>query len=67
MYRPLILRNAQVPCSDGFLCMRTSVPDGARGVVLKSNAPWSCACADKCGFMRDGRRSFSVKMASGMR
>ena len=67
MYQPSIPRNAQVPRSDGFSWMRTAVPGGARGVELKSKAPCSWACAERLGFMRDGRRRFRVRTACGMR
>ena len=42
-------------------------PGGASGVLLKLNAPWSCAYADNVGFNFDGRRRFRVVVACRMR
>eukprot|EP00957_Ditylum_brightwellii_P143548 10936085-Ditylum_brightwellii.AAC.1 len=45
----------------------TFVPGGARGVRLKSNAPFICASADRCGFSQEGLRRFNVNRACGSR
>ena len=46
--------------------MRTLVPGGARGVVLKLKGPFNWVLADKSGLMREGRRILRVNVAWGM-
>ena len=41
-------------------------PGGASGVLLKSNAPCSCAYTDSFGFNFDGQRRFRVVMECGI-
>lgn len=50
MYQPSIPCGAQVPCTAGFSWISTLVPGDASGVLLKSNAPLSCALADSLGW-----------------
>ena len=63
MYHPSWPLGAQLFLIVGLRWTITFVPGGAKGVALKSNKPWSCACADREGFILDGRSRFSVTMA----
>ena len=67
MYHPYFPHGAQLCLIVGFLCTMTLVPGGANGVALKSNCPWSWACAERVGFILDGRRRFNVATAWGNR
>ena len=42
-------------------------PGGASGVLLKSNAPLSCAYTNSLGLIFDGRSKFNVMVAWSMR
>ena len=61
MYQPSSACVAQV--LRVLSCMRTCMPGGANGVLLKSNEPWMAAWADKDGFFLDEQRRFSVNTA----
>ena len=65
MYHPYLPRVAQLFLIVGFWCTMTFVPGGENGVALKSNCPWSWACADRVGFIMDRLRRFNVTMAWG--
>ena len=67
MYHPSFPRGAQIYLIVGFWCTMTFVPGGENGVALKSNWPWSWACAERVGCILDGRRRFNVATAWGNR
>ena len=51
----------------GGRCGGCQVPGGARGVQLKSNAPFNWAFAESLGLRWEGRRRLSVRVACRMR
>ena len=62
-YHPSIACGAHVPRLSGFLCIRTCVPGGPSGVLLKLKVPCSCAHADNLGLSLDARNRFNVMVA----
>ena len=62
-YHLSIACSAHVPRLSGFLCIRTCVPGGPSGVLLKSYVPCIHAHADNLGLSLDACNRFSVMVA----
>ena len=58
---------SQVFSFAGRLWIINFVLGGARGVLLKSNAPLSCASDESCGLIREARRRWRVWTSCGTR
>ena len=65
MYHPATAWGDHVPRCSGFSWTMTLVPGGASGVLLKSNAPYSWAYAERFGLRWEARSRLRVRSACG--
>ena len=67
MYQPLTAWVENVGRLEASSWIKTLVPGGARGMVLKSKLPFMAAWAEKLGFVQEERIRLRLRTAWGMR